>query len=74
MAHNPEDSAGGQLAMIVGLKLLLSAYKGNPAAVDAMTDELERTRSSLLASSSSDRKLHAFNETADGLLDVLRAE
>lgn len=71
MAHNPEDSAGAQLAIIAAVKLLLSAYKGNPALTTAMTEELERMRSDLLASNSSEQKLHALNETADALLDVL---
>jgi len=72
MAHNPEDSAGAQLAIIVAVKLLLSAHKGNPSATAALTDKLERMRSDLLASNSTEQKLHAFDETAEALLDVLR--
>jgi hypothetical protein len=72
MAHNPEDSAGAQLAIVVAVKLLLSSHRGNPAATDALSNELERIRSSLLASNSTEQKLHAFNETAEALLDVLR--
>lgn len=72
MAHNPEDSAGAQLAIIVAVKLLLSAHKGNASATAALTDELERMRSDLLASNSTEQKLHAFDETAEALLDVLR--
>lgn len=72
MAHNPEDSAGAQVAIIVAVKLLLSAHKGNPSATAALTDELERMRSDLLASNSTEQKLHAFDETAEALLDVLR--
>lgn len=74
MAHNPEDSAGAQLAMIVALKLLLTGYRSNPSALAAMTDELEHVRADILASRSSDQKLNAFNETADALLDVLRIQ
>lgn len=54
------------------VKLLLSAYKTNSAAAMTMAEELERMRADLLASNSSERELHAFNETADALLDVLR--
>jgi len=72
MAHNPEDSAGAQLAIIVAVKLLLSAHKGNPSATAALTDKLERMRSDLLASNSTEQQLHAFDETAEALLDVLR--
>jgi hypothetical protein len=46
--HNPEDSAGSQLAMIVALKLLLSQYRGNPEAIAALESELERMRALLL--------------------------
>ncbi len=33
MAHNPDDSAGVQLALVVAVKLLLTAYRGNPSPV-----------------------------------------
>jgi len=73
MAHNPEDSAGAQLALIVAVKLLLSAYRGNDGAASALSDELERMRADLLASGATDRKLEAFEETATSLLQVLKA-
>ena len=72
MAHNPEDSAGAQLALVVAVKLLLSAYKRQPKAIDLLTNELERMRADLLGTSSTDRKLGAFNDMAEALLDVLR--
>lgn len=70
--HNPEDSAGAQLAMIVALKLLLSPYRGNPEAIAALESELERMRASLLASPAEERKLQAFDETAESLLQVVK--
>jgi hypothetical protein len=71
-SHNPEDSAGAQLAMIVTLKLLLSPYRGNPEAIAALESELERMRASLLASPAEERKLQAFDETAESLLQVVK--
>lgn len=70
MAHDPEDSAGAQLAMLVALKLLLSAYSGNSEAKNALDNELERMRADLLGTASSERKLLAFNETAEALVKV----
>jgi hypothetical protein len=70
--HNQEDSAGAQLAMIVALKLLLSPYRGNPEAIAALESELERMRASLLASPADERKLQAFDETAESLLQVVK--
>lgn len=72
MAHNPEDSAGAQLAMFVALKLLLTPYRGKAEAIKALEDELERVRADILASGSTDRKLDAFNIAAEGLMDVIR--
>lgn len=70
--HDPEDSAGAQLAMIVALKLLLSSHRGNPTAASALEQELERMRALLLASPAEERKVVAFNETAEALLQALR--
>jgi len=70
--HNPEDSAGSQLAMVVALKLLMTPYRGNSQAIAEMELELEHMRALLLASPGSDRKLNAFNETAEALLAVIR--
>lgn len=71
-SHDPEDSAGAQLAMIVALKLLLSSHRGNPEAAVALEQELERMRALLLASPAEERKVVAFNETAEALMQVLR--
>lgn len=70
--HNPEDSAGAQLAMMVALKLLLSPYRGNEAAVAALESELERMRALLLASPAEERKVVAFDEAAESLIEVVR--
>jgi hypothetical protein len=59
------------LAIIVAVKLQLSAHKGNPAATEALSNELERMRSNLPASNPTEQKLYAFDQTADALLDVL---
>jgi len=72
MAHDPEDSAGAQLALIAAVKLLLSAYRGNDQALQALTAELESMRANLLATSCTERKLHAFDEAAQGLLQALQ--
>jgi len=69
--HNPEDSAGAQLAMLVALKLLLSSHRGSADAKRALEEELERMRALLIGSSSADAKLLAFDETAASLLQVL---
>jgi hypothetical protein len=71
-AHNPEDSAGAQLAMLVALKLLLTPYRGNAAAIEALEDELERMRADLLATASEERKVYAFDETAEALIAVVK--
>lgn len=69
MANEHLDAtAGAQLAMMVALKLLLTPYKGNQQAIAALQSELERNRSSLLASAASDYKIHAFDETAETLI------
>lgn len=70
--HNPEDSAGAQLAMLVAVKLMLSQHQGNLAVLRALEGELERMRATMLGSSSSDRKLEAFDAAADALLEVVR--
>ena len=70
--HNPEDSAGAQLAMMVALKLILTNYRGNKLALDVLESELEHVRALLLASSSEDRKVKAFDETAESLLEVIK--
>jgi hypothetical protein len=71
--HNPEDSAGAQLAMLVAIKLLLLPYKANTAAINALQTEFESLRASLLASNSEDNKIEAFNETAESMLQYLRS-
>jgi hypothetical protein len=71
--HNPEDSAGAQLALVVAVKLLLSQFRGNDVAVLALESELERMRALLLGSAAEDRKVNAFNEMAESLLAVFRA-
>lgn len=70
--HNPEDSAGAQLAMMVALKLLLSPYRCNEAAIAALESELERMRAMLLASPAEERKVAAFDESAESLIEVVR--
>ena len=72
MAHNPEDSAGAQLAMIVALKLLMTPYRGNAQAIASLEEGLEQMRANMLASHSSEQKLEAFNETAEALMAVIR--
>ncbi len=72
MTHHPDDSAGAQLALAVAVKLLLSAHRSNPQASAMLEEELEHMRAGLLGSSGSDRKLHAFDETAEALLQALR--
>jgi hypothetical protein len=71
-SHNPEDSAGAQLAMLVAVKLLLSSHRGNDAAIDALGSELERMRAMLLASPAEERKLQAFEATAESLMDAIK--
>ena len=70
--HNPEDSAGAQLAMMVAVKLLLTPHRGNDAAIVSLESELERMRALLLASPAEERKLAAFDETAESLIEVVR--
>ena len=70
--HNPEDSAGAQLAMMVALKLLLSSYRGNESAIASLESELERMRALLLASPAEERKVSAFDEAAESLLELVR--
>jgi len=73
MAHNPEHSAEAQLALVVAVKLLLTTLRANPLASAAMADEMERMRANLLATNSTDQKLHAFDETAGALLNALKS-
>ena len=71
--HNPDDSAGAQLAMLVVLKLLLQPYRGNLEAIGALEQEFESTRAMLLGSSGTDRKIAAFDTTAESFLSILTA-
>lgn len=71
-AHNPEDSAGAQLAMLVALKYLLSAHVNTPGVEEGLRGNLESMRADLLASSSEERKLQAFEVTAEALLQALK--
>ena len=73
-AHNPEDSAGAQLAMLVATQLLLSQFRGNEAVSNALTSELERMRALLLSSQASDRKIAAFEAASESLLESLNAK
>lgn len=63
--------AGTQIAMATALKLVLTSYKAHPDAINALRNELEEMRASLLASSASDRKLEAFEGCAESLLAAL---
>lgn len=72
MAHNPEDSAGAQLAIIVAVKLLLSQFKDHPGHAVILEGELERMGASILASGSTDRKLEAFQATAEALMAAIK--
>lgn len=67
MAHNPEDSAGAQLALAVAVNLLLSRHRGDARMVKALEEGLEHMRAHILASSSTERKLQAFEEVAETL-------
>jgi hypothetical protein len=69
--HNPEDSAGAQLAILVSLQLVLSQYRGNQELLSALESELEHMRGLLLSSSASDRKLLAFDATAEALISSM---
>lgn len=71
MAANIEEIAGCQLALIVAIKLLLSSFRGNPQAIAALEDGLERMKADALASRASDRKLEAFDAIAESLIEVL---
>lgn len=73
-AHNPEDSAGAQLAIMVVVKLLLSSFRGNVAAEAALRSELETMRANLLASPAEERKVAAFDHAAETLLEALTGE
>lgn len=70
--HNPEDSAGAQLAMMVALKILLYEYRGNAKVIASLESELERMRALLLASPAEERKLAAFDEAAESLIEVVK--
>ena len=70
--HNPEDSVGAQLAILVAVKLLLSQFQGNAAAATILESELERMRASLLASPAEERKLLAFDQAAQSLIEAVR--
>ena len=70
--HNPEDSAGVQVAIMVAVKLLLSQFRGNEQAAVALESELERMRALLLASPAEERKVQAFDEAAESLIEAVR--
>jgi hypothetical protein len=70
--HHLDAVAGTQLALVTATKLLLSSYQGNSQAEYALQEELERMKSNMLHSSSSDYKIEAFDEAADALLSVLK--
>jgi type VI protein secretion system component VasK len=64
--------AGSQLAVVTATKLLLTSYQGNAQAMQALEEEFERMRSTVLYSQASDYKIHAFDEAAESLLETLK--
>lgn len=70
--HNPEDSAGAQLAMMAAVKLLLTPYRGNAEAIAALESELEQMRALLLGSPAEEQKLTAFEVAAESLIETVR--
>ena len=66
-----DATAGAQLAMMVALKLLLTQYKGNQQAIDALQSELELMRTELIYSNASDYKRNAFEEAAGTLIATI---
>ena len=70
--HNPEDSAGAQLAMMAVLQLLLSQYRGNASVLVALESALEEMRALLLSSPAEERKIESFEAAAESLIEVVR--
>jgi hypothetical protein len=66
-----DDVAGIQLAQNIALQLMLTAYQGDTRMIAALKDEFEKKKANLLTSSSSDRKLSAFDTTAAQLIGLV---
>ncbi len=71
-AHNPEESAGGQLALTVAVKLLLTSFRGNPQAADTLEAELESLRADILAGPLEESKIDGFEAMAEALMQTIR--
>jgi len=69
MRHHLDGVAGAQLAMNTALKLLLTPYRANAQAEQALRMELERVKADLLGSPfASEEKQRGFDEAAEALL------
>jgi len=66
--------AGAQLAMMPALKLLISAYRGNPAAMAALEEEIERAHGLILSSHASEKKIESFEETAKAIVAEIKSK
>ena len=71
--HHLDATAGAQLAMMSAMALLLSPHKGNLATAHYLRDEKNRVHAALLGSSSTDYKIHAFEETMDSLIQAIES-
>lgn len=72
LRYHLDATAGAQLAMFTALAAVLAPYKGNQLAIASLSSALEGQKAGLLASSASNYKIDAFDETAESLLAMLR--
>lgn len=64
--------AGCQLAQNTAIKLLLTQFRGNQQALDAIRNQFEHERANMLADSeTSEAKRIAFDETAESLIEAV---
>ena len=63
--------AGCQLATTIAVSILVSQHRGNIALVAAIKEKKLQLHANLIASSASDYKIKAFEETIDSLIESL---
>ena len=74
MQDNSADHvAGTQLAFAVAINMLVAQHRGDPVFAAGLEAAFEMARSATLASLQNDRRLQAFDETAEALLRVVNS-
>jgi hypothetical protein len=71
--NTPDHVAGTQLAFAVVINMLVAQQRGNPVFAAGLEAAFELARSTTLASLQNDRRLQAFDETAEAVLRIVNS-